>query len=262
MIGKLNSMKEFDQQVVLISGGLGDIGLAVAYAFLNNGASVAIADRYSIQEANLKLPILSDPTCRIHYTQVDVSNGEEVANWIAEVRKKLGPIVIGIVNAAKVTLKKFRELSDPEWRSEMNVNLDGAFYMANGCAKLFVEDSMAGKIVFLGSWAAHAVHANLPAYSVSKAAIRMLCQSMALEYAAWGIRVNEIAPGYVNAGLSKLVWAQNPNMQDVAASVVPLGEIIEAEEVAQQVLWVCSEKSKHMTGASIVLDGGLSLIRP
>jgi len=262
VIGKLNGMKEFEKQVVLVSGGLGDIGLAVANAFLKNGAFVAIADRYSMQEAHLKLPILADPTYNIRYHQVDVSSGEEVKRWISEVRNKLGPIAIGIVNAGKVTLKKLRELSDNEWRSEMNVNLDGAFYMSNGCAKLFVEDAIAGKIVFLGSWAAHAVHANLPAYSVSKAAIRMLCQSMALEYAAWGIRVNEIAPGYVNAGLSRLVWAQNPNMQDKAASVVPLGKIIEADEVAQQVLWICSEKSKHMTGASIVLDGGLSLIRP
>src|SRR5690606_26747708 len=108
----------------------------------------------------------------------------------------------------------------------------------------------------------HAVHANLPAYSVSKAAIRMLCQSMALEYAAWGIRVNEIAPGYVNAGLSRLVWAQNPNMQDKAASVVPLGKIIEADEVAQQVLWICSEKSKHITEVCNVLLSKMSIIRP
>lgn len=116
--------------------------------------------------------------------------------------------------------------------------------------------------MFLGSWAAHAVHENLPAYSVSKAAVRMLCQTMALEYAAQGIRVNEIAPGYVNAGLSKVVWSKDPRLQTEAAAVVPLGTILESEEIADQVLWMCSSACRQMTGASIVLDGGLSLIRP
>lgn len=255
-------MGEFDNKVVLISGGLGDIGQAIAQAFLDKGAIVALSDRFSPEVASEKLPMLKDQTVALHYAEVDVSQAEQVSGWIAAIRERLGPIAIGIANAAKVTLKNYRELSDAEWRSEMNVNLDGAFYMANGCAKLFVADSMAGNILFLGSWAAHAVHVNLPAYSVSKAAIRMLCQSMALEYAASGIRVNEIAPGYVNAGLSKVVWAQNPDLQNEAASVVPLGKILEVDEIAQQVLWMCSEQCKHLTGASIVLDGGLSLIRP
>ncbi len=255
-------MGEFDKKVVLISGGLGDIGKAIAQAFIDRGAIVAISDRFSPEVAKEKLPVLTNRAVPIHYAQVDVSQAGQVADWIATVRRDLGPIAVGIANAANVTLKNYQELSDAEWRSEMNVNLDGAFYMANGCAKCFVADAIAGNIVFLGSWAAHAVHANLPAYSVSKAAIRMLCQSMALEYAAFGIRVNEIAPGYVNAGLSKVVWAKEPNLQQEAASVVPLGKILEADDIAQQVLWICAEQSKHLTGASIVLDGGLSLIRP
>ena len=255
-------MGEFDKKVVLISGGLGDIGKAITRAFLDNGAIVAISDRFSPAVAAERQPLLNDESVHIHYAQVDVSQGEQVADWIAAVREQFGAIAIGIANAANVTLKNYKELSDSEWRSEMNVNLDGAFYMANGCAKHFIEDTVAGNIIFLGSWAGHAVHANLPAYSVSKAAVRMLCQSMALEYAAHGIRVNEIAPGYVNAGLSKVVWAKNPDLQQEAASVVPLGEILEADEIAQQVLWMCSEQCRHLTGASIILDGGLSLVRP
>ncbi|MNS73577.1 Glucose 1-dehydrogenase [compost metagenome] len=85
---------------------------------------------------------------------------------------------------------------------------------------------------------------------------------MALEYAIDGIRVNEIAPGYVNAGLSKVVWSNDAALQKKAAAVVPLGDILEAEEIAKQVLWICSDNCRQMTGASIVLDGGLSLIRP
>jgi NAD(P)-dependent dehydrogenase (short-subunit alcohol dehydrogenase family) len=182
--------------------------------------------------------------------------------WVTRIRQELGAISICIANAACVTIKNFSSLSKEEWKNEMAVNLDGSFFLANACAKSFVETELAGSIVFMGSWAAHAVHQNLPAYSVSKAGLRMLCQAMALEYAAYGIRVNEIAPGYVNAGLSKVVWSSNAELQMKAKAVVPLGQIIEAEEVAKQVLWICSDNCKHMTGTAIVMDGGLSLIRP
>lgn len=255
-------MSEYTEKVILISGGLGDIGKAITQAFLVKGGIVAISDLFSREIAEEKQPLLKDSSVKIHYERVDVTKPNEIADWIASVRYRLGPISISIVNAANVTLKNYRTLSDTEWRSEMNVNLDGAFYMANGCAKQFIDDSISGNIIFLGSWAAHAVHANLPAYSVSKAAIRMLCQTMALEYAAFGIRVNEIAPGYVNAGLSKAVWLQNPTLQQQAAEVVPLGNILEVDEIAEQILWMCSDRCKHLTGASIILDGGLSLIRP
>lgn len=255
-------MDEFVNKVVLISGGLGDIGKAIAEAFLSKGAIVAISDRFPLELAVEKWSLLKDRKISIHYSQVDVTQSGEVAEWISSVRHFLGPIAIGVANAANVTLKGYQQLSDTDWRKELNVNLDGAFYMANGCAKYFVEDAVKGNIIFLGSWAAHAVHSNIPAYSVSKAAVRMLCQSMALEYAPFGIRVNEIAPGYVNAGLSKNVWDKNPDLQKEATAVVPLREILEADEIAQQVLWMCSVHCKHLTGASIVLDGGLSLIRP
>src|SRR5690606_14856216 len=141
--------------------------------------------------------------------------------WLLDCRDKYGPLSICVANASCVTLKNFQSVSAQEWRDELDVNLHGSFYMANEAAKLFVKDQACGNIVFLGSWAAHAVHKNLPAYSVSKAAIRMLCQSMALEYAPYGIRVNEIAPGYVNAGLSKVVWAENPDLQEKAMATVP-----------------------------------------
>src|SRR5690606_2261424 len=131
---------------------------------------------------------------------------------------------------------------------EMRVNVDGAFYFANFAAKSMANKAVNGNVIFLGSWAAHAVHQNLPAYSVSKAAVRMINQTMALEYAKYGIRVNEIAPGYVNAGLSKAVWSELPEQKLVSQTKVPLCKIMEADEVATQVLWLTSPQCKHVTG--------------
>ncbi|MDR6733179.1 SDR family oxidoreductase [Sphingobacterium sp. 2149] len=255
-------MEEFKNKVVLISGGLGDIGRAMAKAFLAQQAIVCISDRFEPHIANERWPLLGRSQTGIFYDQVDVADAAQVDAWVARIHREFGALSIGIANAACVTIKDFRTLTSHEWRNEMAVNLDGAFFMANACAKSFIAGGTAGSIVFLGSWAAHAVHQNLPAYSVSKAGIRMLCQAMALEYAKDGIRINEIAPGYVNAGLSKIVWSTNSELQEKAKAIVPLGEIIEADEIAKQVLWICSDNCKHMTGTSIVMDGGLSLIRP
>ncbi|PRD52658.1 SDR family NAD(P)-dependent oxidoreductase [Sphingobacterium gobiense] len=255
-------MQEYKNKVIVISGGLGDIGQALALAFLDSGAIVCAGDQFDLSTAYEKWTLLASSTANLHYEQVDVTNPNQVDAWLSNCRERFGAISICIPNAARVTLKDYRVLEHEEWKAEMEVNLHGSFFMANTCAKYFVEDNISGNIVFLGSWAAHAVHKNLPAYSVSKAAIRMLCQSMALEYAPYGIRVNEIAPGYVNAGLSKVVWAENPDLHEKAVATVPLRTILEANEIAQQVLWMCSSHCKHLTGASIVLDGGLSLIRP
>ncbi|MGF7025497.1 MULTISPECIES: SDR family NAD(P)-dependent oxidoreductase [Sphingobacterium] len=255
-------MEEYKNKVVLISGGLGDIGRAMAEAFLTQQAIVCISDRFEPQVARARWPLLDGAGARLFYDQVDVADARQVDAWVQRIRQELGAISICIANAACVTIKDFSTLSNEEWKNEMAVNLDGSFFLANACAKSFVETELAGSIIFMGSWAAHAVHQNLPAYSVSKAGLRMLCQAMALEYATYGIRVNEIAPGYVNAGLSKVVWSSNAELQMKAKAVVPLGQIIEAEEVAKQVLWICSDNCKHMTGTAIVMDGGLSLIRP
>ncbi|WP_293945877.1 MULTISPECIES: SDR family NAD(P)-dependent oxidoreductase [unclassified Sphingobacterium] len=253
---------EYKNKVVLISGGLGDIGRAIAEAFLTAEAIVCIADRFVPALAKERWPLLDESQANLFYDQVDVSDADQVEAWVDRIQRELGTIAICIANAACVTIQNFRELSNAAWKNEMAVNLDGAFFLANACAKSFVATGVRGNIVFLGSWAGHAVHQNLPAYSVSKAGLRMLCQAMALEYAVDGIRVNEIAPGYVNAGLSKVVWSKDAALQKKAAAVVPLGDILEAEEIAKQVLWICSDNCRQMTGTSIVLDGGLSLIRP
>ncbi|GGH30272.1 SDR family oxidoreductase [Sphingobacterium alkalisoli] len=255
-------MQEYKGKIVLISGGLGDIALAIARAYLDNGAVVALSDRLTAEQAITKLQDFSFYVDRLNYQSIDVTDGIAVQGWVQGLATKYGRIDISIVNAAQVTLKNFIDLSFDEWQLEQRVNVDGAFFLASASAKVFKESLIKGNIVFLGSWAAHAVHAHLPAYSVSKAAVRMLCQSMALEFAPFGIRINEVAPGYVNAGLSKAVWEKSPASQQSAKAAVPLGEIIEVEDIARQVLWITSENNKHMTGATVLMDGGLSLIRP
>jgi NAD(P)-dependent dehydrogenase (short-subunit alcohol dehydrogenase family) len=98
-------------------------------------------------------------------------------------------------------------------------------------------------------------------YSVSKAGLRMLCQCMALELAPHHITVNEIAPGYVDAGLSGKIFDANPALREEARAKVPNRELISAAEVAAQVAYLCDPENRHITGSTLLMDGGLSLQR-
>lgn len=255
-------MDEFKNKIVVISGAMGDIGLAIASNYLKSQAVVVLGDILPVEAANERLIELQDYRGNFEYRYLDVSDHQQVERWISEVESRYGKIDCCISNAARVTIKDFQSLTAEEWSLEMRVNVDGAFYFANFAAKSMVRGSVKGNIIFLGSWAGHAVHRNLPAYSVSKAAIRMINQTMALEYAQYGIRVNEIAPGYVNAGLSKTVWSELPGEKSNSQNKVPLSEIMEAAEVAVQVAWLTSGQCRHVTGSTFLMDGGLSLLRP
>ncbi len=133
--------------------------------------------------------------------------------------------------------------------------------MAHASARNLLRRKKPGRIVFIGSWAAHAPHAHIPAYCVAKAGLRMLCQCMGLEFAPNNILVNEVAPGYVDAGLSGKVFAREPKLRRTAMNSVPIGKLISAVDVALQVAHLCDPSNQHMTGTVTVMDGGLSLLR-
>jgi glucose 1-dehydrogenase len=119
---------------------------------------------------------------------------------------------------------------------------------------------MPGRVVFVGSWAGTKVHQHIPAYSVSKAGLNMLCKCMALELAPHQILVNEIAPGYVAAGLTGRIWKDLPGEEEKSTRLVPIRAVMSAQEVAAQIVYLCHPANKHMTGSTLLMDGGLSLL--
>ena len=250
----------FTNRTVLISGGLGDIGRATALEFARNGAAIAIGDISPPSKADAFLAELKQFDIASHYTQVDVTDAGAVQNWVLAVENTLGVADIIIANAATVTPAGIHEITAEQWANELNVNLNGAFYLTQSATARLLAHQLPGRVVFIGSWAAHAVHPHIPAYCVSKAGLRMLCQCLALELAPHQILVNEIAPGYVNAGLSARFWEKDPASSEVARNQVPVKKLISAEAVARQVVQLCHPDNEHMTGSTLLMDGGLSLL--
>jgi glucose 1-dehydrogenase len=205
---------------------------------------------------------LAELGVRARYDRVDVSRPDEVTKWFDEVERNLGLASLIIPNAAIVTVSPLMKMQQEDWTRELNVNLTGAFHMARTGTARLLHHQRPGRIVFTGSWAAHAPHPLITAYCVAKAGLRMLCKCMALELAPHGILVNEVAPGYVDAGLSAGVWKSNPQARANAQSRVPINKLIDVEDVAFQVAHLCDPANRHMTGSTLLMDGGLSLVTP
>lgn len=251
----------FKNKIAFVSGGMGDIGQAICRAFAELGATIACCDLLPPTEVE---PILEnwqqEYKTLCHYQQVDVSDAQAVKKWTGQVCTEVGIPSFIIPNAATATLAGIMDITAEQWVREINTNLHGAFYMAREATQKLLDHKLGGHVVFIGSWAAHAVHQNMPAYSVAKAGLRMLCKSLALELAPHQVLVNEIAPGYVLAGLSGKIWQQQPDFAQKCRDHVPTGQIMSADEVAAQVVYLCRPENKHITGSTLLMDGGLSLL--
>ncbi len=250
----------FKNDTVIISGGLGDIGRAMALEFAKYGANIALGDIHPAMNAKEFLAEINQYKVQSDYSQVDVTDAEAVRNWVIKVENGLGIPSIIIANAATVTFTSIHEITSEQWSRELRVNLDGAFHLTQSATACLLYHGRPGRVVFIGSWAAHAVHPNLPAYCVSKAGLRMLCKCLALELAPHNILVNELAPGFVDAGLSGRSFEKNPGTRKKALQKVPVKRLISAGEVAHQVVLLCHPLNVHTTGSTVLMDGGLSLL--
>ena len=251
---------QFKNETVIISGGLGDIGRAIALEFAKQGANIALGDIHQPALAREFLADLKEYNVQSGYWQVDVTDSDLVQRWVKEAENNLGTPGIIIANAATVTFGSIHEITSEQWSRELRVNLDGAFHLTKAATARLLFHGLPGRVVFMGSWAAHAVHPNIPAYCVSKAGMRMLCKCMALELAPHNILVNELAPGFVDAGLSGRSFEKDPASRTKALQKVPVKKLISAAEVAGQVLLLCHPQNVHTTGSTMLMDGGLSLL--
>lgn len=242
--------------VAVISGGLGDIGRAIALELSGIGAAVALGDLADSDGGFCKT------LARGRYDRVDTTDAAAIDAWLDAVTDAFGTPTWIVPNAAQVTVVGALDVTPEQWRREIDVNLTGAFLLAQAGARRLLASGSPGAVVVTGSWAGHAVHPALPAYSVAKAGLRMAVRCLALELAPHGIRVNEVAPGYVDAGLSRQIFDRTPGLRESARAKVPTRSLIEPKDVAALVAFLLSDAARHITGETLTADGGLSLRSP
>ncbi|MDP9344120.1 MAG: SDR family oxidoreductase [Actinomycetota bacterium] len=240
-----------DGRVGVVTGGNRGLGEAFARALLDAGASVAIAAR---DEARSQA-VAGD--LGAFAVTTDVTDPASVAAMLETVTAELGPVDVLVNNAGVCFHRPALEVPDEEWRAVWDVNVDGLWRASRVVGAQMVERGT-GAIVNIGSMSALIVNRPQmqPAYNASKAAVHHLTRSLAAEWAPSGVRVNALAPGYVNTEMSPV---DQPRFQRHWVEDAPMRRYALPEELGPSLLYLASDASSFVTGSILVVDGGYTL---
>ena len=240
-------------KVALVTGGSRGIGRAAALGLASFGADVVVASR--------KLPDLENVAEEIRglgrkslAIAAHVGRMEEINNLVSKVEEEFGGIDILVNNAGtNPTMDSALEVGERAWDAIMNLNLKGLFFLSQAVARVMKERN-GGCIINITS-AAGIRPSILLIYSISKAAVIMATKVMAKDWAKYGIRVNAVAPGLVKTRFSEPLWKNPKNLEDIL-SRTSLQRLAEPEEVVGAIIYLASDASRYVTGATISVDGG------
>jgi 3(or 17)beta-hydroxysteroid dehydrogenase len=251
-------MGRVQDKVALVTGGASGIGFAAAKLFVEEGATVVVADR-DVAAATAAVAELGPRAC---FHQLDVTREDDWLSVIDAVVRDFGRIDSLVNNAGVVLFKDIEATSLDEWRDLLAVNLDGVFL---GCkhAVRVMKDRGGGSIVNMSSVAGMIGHGSLTAYCASKGGVRLLTKSVALHCAREGynIRCNSVHPSFAETPMLQVMIASARNPEKLAASfaaAAPLGRLAQPIEIARTILFLASDESAFTTGAELVVDGGLT----
>lgn len=239
----------FKEKIAVVTGGASGIGLATTKKLLSEGANVIILDLKMDEE------IINSFGGNAIYLKCDVSNEENVKNCIEEIIKKFNHIDYLVANAGiGGSASKPHEVSMDEWNKVISVNQTGIFllnkYVINEMLK-----SGKGAVVNTSSMYGLVGSTTSFAYSASKGAINQMTRSLALTYARDNIRVNAIAPGYVDTPILSMV---PDNIKEAMGNELPIGRLGKDTEIANLICYLLSDDASFITGAIIPIDGGFT----
>jgi 3-oxoacyl-[acyl-carrier protein] reductase len=250
-------MRRLDGKDALVTGAGSGIGRSIAHLFAREGARVAALDVHKTRAEDTCREI-TERGGRALALMADVTNGEAMAQAIDVVRQQFGALHILVNNAGVVKRRAFERLREEEWDRILSTNLTGVVLSTQKALPL-LRRQRGGKVINIASIAAFRHSRKLSAYAASKGALASLSQSLAVELAPYGIHVNYIYPGFVRTEMTRR-YTDRWLARTVVARRTPLGRLGEPEDVARVALFLASSDADFVTGAGIVVDGGLSLL--
>lgn len=243
------------RKTALVTGASRGIGKAIALKLAEDGYAVAVNYNKSRERAEEVLSLIKAKGGEGIAVKADVSNMEEVRSMFEEVNRKLGDVSLLVSNAGISEQKQIQDISLESWRRLFAVNVDGAFNTVE-CAIPSMLREKEGCIITVSSiWGMRGASCE-SAYSATKAALIGFSKSLANELAPSGIRVNCIAPGVIDTEM----LCELPNGTDeMMVNETPLGRLGRAEDIAELVSFLASERASFITGQVITCDGGLTI---
>jgi len=243
--------KRFADRVVIVTGAASGIGEATARAFAEEGARVIVVD---VNEEDGRA-VAGDVGGR--FERVDVGDAAAVAALIRGTADREGRLDVVVSNAFATAVGRLEFLDVEGWRRTLEVTLTAPFTALRAVAPL-MRAAGGGAIVNVASISGLGGDRGLAAYNAAKAGVVNLTRTAALELAASGIRVNAVCPGLVDTPPLRRAFEAFPDRRPVAEAAIPLGRLARPEEVARVILFLASDDASYMTGAAVVVDGGLT----
>ena len=229
---------------VIVTGGSRGIGLALAEGFSSAGANVIILD-------------INPPEVEGNYNYINCDLGNQ--DYIQVVLDRIfsdGFIPKVLINCAAVTIPApSHQYSDSDWRRSISVNLDGVFTLCREVGRIMINSSISGSIINFTSIGAEQGFANNPGYAATKGAVKQLTKALAVEWGEYGIRVNNIVPGYTNTPMNSKSW-NDPLLKKQRSDHTVFGRWAEPAEMVGPAIFLASDASSYVTGIDLVVDGG------
>ena len=244
-----------EQKVVIVSGGAGGLGSEICRRFSTRGAAVAVLDLNSEEASQVARSIESDGgrTIAVH---VEATDEDSVANAVRTVVSRLGRVDY-LVHCAGTNIKApVLDMSLDQWKFSLDAHLTGAFLFCREAGRQMVEQGDGGSVVLMSSVAAAAPVPERGAYGPAKAALVNFAGQLGLEWAQHGINVNAVCPGVAITPMTEMVYKREPELREQRLKRFPIKREVLPEEVAELVLYLCSDEARYINGVGIPIDGG------
>jgi NAD(P)-dependent dehydrogenase (short-subunit alcohol dehydrogenase family) len=248
-------MNRLDGKIVLVTGAGAGIGRAIASVFAGEGAHVCVSDVNGTAAAETVAAIV-DSGFDASALTLDVSRGQDVAAAFRTIEAAHGRLDCIVNNAGLNVRGDFRHMSDADWVTIREVNLDGVVRIARDGFPL-LKASGRGSLINLASIMGHRGLRQLAGYAATKGAVSALTRALAVEYAPFGIRVNALAPGFIETKLTGQVL-RNPAIAKALIEQTPMKRFGTPEDIARAALFFASDDSAFVTGAELAVDGGMA----
>ncbi|MBU9678205.1 glucose 1-dehydrogenase [Burkholderia multivorans] len=240
----------FENKVAIVTGGASGIGAATVRAFAREGARVVIAD-LADNGAELAAELI-DQGGHALYVQTDVTDSDDVQELIARTVQVYGRVDVMFANAGVAVDNRIDSLDERAWKKTLDINLTGV-YLCNKYAIQHMLKQGGGTIVNCGSIHSHVGKSGVTAYAAAKGGVKLLTQTLAIDYGQQNIRVNAVCPGYIDTPLLKNI---SQDAKQALVALHPMGRLGRPEEVANAVLFLASDEASFVNGSSLLVDGG------
>ncbi|MCR8642530.1 SDR family oxidoreductase [Paenibacillus sp. N1-5-1-14] len=241
----------FNNKVVIVTGGASGIGLETVRLFAKEGAQTVIADYadHGLEVSNA----LNAQGYDTMFVKADVSKEADIKHMIETTVAKYGRLDVMFANAGIAKDAPADKLSLEAWQRTIDINLTGVFLSNKYAIEQMLAQGTGGAIVNTGSIHSVAGKNGVTAYASAKGGVKLLTQTLGIDYAKQGIRVNAVCPGYIN---TPLLSGADETIMNHLVDLHPMGRLGKPEEVAKAVLFLASEDASYITGTTLLVDGG------